>query len=414
MGSQTLCRGCGGCNLQTVLDLGLMPLANALLPMEIPPEPERRHPLVLVYCPSCTLIQITETVPPEILFRNYTYFSSYSTTMLDHAENLAETLIRSNHLTEKSLVVEIASNDGYLLQFFKKKGIDVLGIEPAVNVAQAAAEKGIPTVTDFFSAEVGQRLAREGRAADVVIGNNVLAHVADLHGFLDGVRDLLKPEGCAVFEAPYALDFIGRCEFDTIYHEHLCYYSLSSLVRLFARHGLNLFDVERIPVHGGSIRIYAAKKETPPGQRLVKLMEEEREIFSVLDKGTSLPTCLTEFAHRSVCLRDEIRDLAARLSSDGKTIAAYGAAAKGCVLMNFCELNQDLIGFVMDKNPVKQGRRMPGTHQPIFSPDKLRETPPDYLMILPWNLADEIMRQESHYHSQGGRFIIPVPEVRVQ
>lgn len=401
------CRACGHTGLQPVLDLGSMPLVNSLLPPDGAVDDEPRYPLELVFCPSCTLTQITETVPPKKLFSDYTYFSSYSETMLAHARELADDLIRTRHLDGRSLVMEAASNDGYLLQNFVKKNIPVLGIEPAANVAKVAVEeRKVPTLCAFFGRELADRLNRENRQADVLIGLNVLAHVPDLHGFLDGVRLVLKSGGTAVFEVPYVADLLDKCEFDTIYHEHLCYFSLTALVRLFQQHGLSVIDVARLPVHGGSIRIFASASGGPDrvGTAVKDMIEEE-------SAKAGLPA-LTAFAARVRSMKGEIATNLAKIRAAGKTIAAYGAAAKGCVLLNYCGIGPDIVEYVVDRNPVKQGKRMPGTHQPIFPPSILAERRPDYLLILPWNIADEIVRQETAYRSGGGTFIVPVPEMR--
>lgn len=398
------CRACGHSKLAPVLDLGLMPLANALLPA-VSSEPEPNFPLELVYCPNCSLTQITETVPPEKMFSHYTYFSSYSETMLDHAREMTEWLVGAKTLSAASLVMEIASNDGYLLQYFVRKNIPVLGIEPAENVARVAqADRGVPTICEFFEKSLAVRLRKENRLADVVIANNVLAHVPDLSGFLEGVRTVLKPDGIAVIEVPYVMDLLARCEFDTIYHEHLSYFSVTALTRLFRKHDMTITDIERIPIHGGSLRIVAGAGLGSEGERVQRLLAAE--------SAQSMPPVFAEFRDRSQAVKAGIREFLREKISAGKKVAAYGAAAKGCVFLNYCGLGIDQVAYVVDRNPAKQGKRMPGTHQPIFAPSKLLEEPPDYLLILPWNISDEIVKQESAYRGRGGRFVVAVPEVR--
>lgn len=390
----------------------MMPLANALIsnPSEI--RTEEKFPLKLSYCSVCALTQITETVPPEKMFKEYSYFSSFSATMLDHARSMVDWLIQTRGLTPASLVIELASNDGYLLQYFLERGVPVLGIEPAANVARVATEKrGIPTICEFFGPAVAERLRRENKLADVVIANNVLAHVPDLHGFLSGLRSILQPTGVAVIEVPYLMDLIDRCEFDTIYHEHLCYFALTPLIRLFQKNGLVITDAEKVAIHGGSLRISAGVEGSGAmiSSRVGRLLDEESNQFS----GGARSKSFVQFADRVKALRENLVSFLRREVASGKRVAAYGAAAKGCVLMNYCRIGPDLVEFVVDRNPVKQGRFMPGTHQPVYAPTRLSERPPDYLMILPWNLTDEIVKQESEYRSRGGRFLVAVPDLRV-
>lgn len=403
------CRSCGGRDLNLILSLGAMPLANSLLTDEEARRPEFTCPLDLVYCPACGLVQISEIVPPEKMFSDYVYFSSYSDTLLAHAKELVELLLARRPLDAKSLVIEIASNDGYLLQYFIEKNVPVLGIDPAENIAKEAWEKRrVPTLCEFFGADLAARLVSEGRQADLVIGNNVLAHVPDLNGFLEGVRLVLKPAGMAVFEVPYLMDLIARCEFDTIYHEHQCYFSLTALARAFSRHSLQIVDVEHVPIHGGTLRIYAATDPTREVSGTVRRMLSEES--AVLN--SPMPALFQSFSGRVRDIKASLRQFILERRSAGRRVAAYGAAAKGCVLMNYCELGQDLVEFVVDRNPVKQGKRMPGTRQPIFAPEALMERKPDFVLILPWNIADEIVRQQIAYRSAGGKFIVPVPEIR--
>jgi SAM-dependent methyltransferase len=372
-------------------------------------EPEATFPLDLVFCPACALVQITETVPPEVLFREYAYLSSFSDTVVLNAEGIVRRLIGLEGLGSESLAVEIASNDGYLLQHYHHKGIPVLGIEPAANIARVARdERGIPTVCEFFGAELAAELVAGGRAADVVHGNNVLAHVADLNGVVRGIATVLKPRGVAVIEVPYVKDLIDHCEFDTIYHEHLCYFSLTALDRLFRRHGLVIRDVERIPIHGGTLRIFASRAEWAiPGEAVKSLLAEEAAW------GVDREEFYRGFGAKVERLRASLLELLGGLKAQGRRIAAYGASAKGSTLLNFFGIGADTLEFVVDRSTVKQGRYTPGTHLPILAPERVLELRPDYLLLLTWNFADEILAQQQAFRDQGGRFIIPIPECRV-
>ncbi|HXG24249.1 MAG TPA: class I SAM-dependent methyltransferase, partial [Chthonomonadales bacterium] len=339
MKTPTPCRSCGMSGLQPVVSLGQMPLANALLTWEELPQPEVTYPLDLVFCPICTLVQITETVPPVKLFREYLYFSSFSDSMLQHAADLAHRMIAWRRLSQGALVVEIASNDGYLLQHYRQCGIPVLGIEPAVNIARVAQEeRGIPTVAEFFGDTLAERLVGQVGRADVVHAHNVLAHVPDLNGFVIGLKRLLKREGIAVIEVPYVRDMIDRCEFDTIYHEHLCYFSLTALAHLFARHDLVISEVERVPIHGGSLRLFVTHDgETKQGGNVYDLLAEEADCR--LDTWAYYQ----DFAARVAKLRCSLRELLLALKRDGNRLAAYGAAAKGSTLLNYCGIGCDLL-----------------------------------------------------------------------
>lgn len=403
------CRACEHGDLRPILSLGRTPLANALLTAEQLREPEATFPLDLVFCPACALVQITETVPPEVLFREYAYLSSFSDTVVQNAEGIVRRLIGLEGLGSESLAVEIASNDGYLLQHYHHKGIPVLGIEPAANIARVTRdERGIPTVCEFFSAQLAAELVAGGRAADVVHGNNVLAHVADLNGVVRGIATVLKPRGVAVIEVPYVKDLIDHCEFDTIYHEHLCYFSLTALDRLFRRHGLVIRDVERIPIHGGTLRIFASRAEWAiPGEAVKSLLAEEAAW------GVDREEFYRGFGAKVERLRASLLELLGGLKAEGRRIAAYGASAKGSTLLNFFGIGADTLEFVVDRSTVKQGRYTPGTHLPILAPERVLELRPDYLLLLTWNFADEILAQQQAFRDQGGRFIIPIPECRV-
>ena len=404
------CRSCGAPDLETVLAFGPMPLANALVAPEQLDAPESKPTLTFAVCPRCSLAQILETVDPEELFRDYVYFSSYSDTMLKHAEESTEELIATRELDGESLVLEVGSNDGYQLQYFKRAGVPVLGIEPAENVAEVAVRAGIPTRVEFFGEELATKLAAEGTHADVLLACNVLAHVPDLNGFVAGIRTILKPDGVAVIEVPYIGELLASCEFDTIYHEHLCYFSLTALTRLFARHGLEIYRVDEIPMHGGSLRLYAAceVRDGDPIEESVTHLLVREEKSGVSDLGA-----YRDFAERVDALRDELIGRIDALRTRGKSVAAYGAAAKGTTLLNYFGLGPDRVAFAADRSPHKHGLCMPGVHIPIVSAEQLAEERPDYCLLLAWNFADEILEQQAAYRAAGGRFIIPLPELRI-
>ena len=404
------CRSCQQDGLRTFLSLGRTPLANALLTADELNCPEATYPLDLAFCPNCFLVQITETVPPDQLFRDYLYFSSFSDTMLRHARDLTGQLVARRKLGSDSLVVEAASNDGYLLQYYRQAGVPVLGIEPARNIAQVARERqGVPTLEEFFTSNLAKRLAANGQRADVFHAHNVLAHVADLNGFVDGVRRLLKDDGVAVIEVPYLRDLIDCCEFDTIYHEHLCYFSLQALDRLFRRHGLLIEDVEQVEIHGGSLRLYAARDSLGqrPSERVTRMLREEAAW------GVESLEVYQQFAQRVQELKASLCRLLADLKRQGKTLAAYGASAKGSTLLNFCGIGRETLDFVADRSTAKQGRFTPGTRLPIRPPEELLRAVPDYVLLLTWNFAKEIFHQQEPYRNRGGKFILPVPLPRV-
>jgi SAM-dependent methyltransferase len=400
------CRSCGETGLDPVLDLGAMPHSDGLLAREQLGR-EARYPLEVAFCRRCTLVQILETVAPEILFgADYPYFSSFSDSWVEHARKCAEELIARKSLSSRSLVVELASNDGYLLRHFAARGVPVLGIDPAPGPAEAARRAGVPTLTEFFGLASARRLRGEGKVADVIVANNVLAHVADTNGFVAGIRTLLADDGLVSVEFPYVKDLIERRAFDTIYHEHLCYFSVRAARELFARHGLSLNDLRFLPTHGGSLRLYLGPGSTPTPAVAAALDAEARA-------GLHAHGYYLGFAAAVEELGRQVRALLVRLRGEGKRIAAYGAAAKGTIMLNYARVGTDLVDYVVDRNVHKQGKFLPGVHLPILVPSRLAEDPPDYLLILPWNLVDEIVAQQEAFRARGGKFIVPVPSPRI-
>lgn len=405
--SRTTCRICNSSGIQPVLSLGTTPLADGLRRKDQLSGAEPVFPLNVAFCPRCSLMQLLETVPPEQLFcEDYPYYSSFSPALLKHSRENALDLIAQRKLTRDSLVLELASNDGYLLKNFVECGIPVLGIDPAEGPARAAEQAGVPTLCTFFGESLARELKASGKAADVIIGNNVLAHVADLHGFVEGIRTLLKEDGVAVIEMPYVKDLVDHCEFDTIYHEHLCYFSVTALDYLFRMHSLFLNNVKRLSIHGGSLRIYVEKKENVSSTVRDMLRMEATEKVNRID-------FYRDFAKRVEGIRTELRRLLEDLKGQGAHIAAYGAAAKGSTMINYSGIGTEFVDFVVDRNTHKQGLYMPGKHIPVLAPEALLDQMPGYVLLLAWNFADEILQQQKEYQQRGGRFIIPVPNPRV-
>jgi SAM-dependent methyltransferase len=402
------CRSCGASTEREVLDLGIQPLANNLLHPGDIGKPEPQFPLCVAVCTHCFLLQITETIPPVNLFSEYLYFSSFSDALLAHAADAARKYQHEFQLGAKSWVVEIASNDGYLLKNFVSAGIPCLGVEPASNIAAVAVEKGVPTINRFFGADLARELVDSHGRADLILGNNVFAHVHDTNGFVSGLATLLASTGRVVLEFPYACDLIEHLEFDTIYHEHIFYFTLTALIPLFERHGLEVVDVERIPIHGGSLRLTTAHAGAHSASARVQQLRTEE-----LKKGVGTTEYYEGFADRVHQLRLELKELVSTIRKSGKTIAAYGASAKGSTLLNFYGLGLETIDFVADRSTAKQGRLTPGTHIPIVPADELFQRNPDYALLLTWNFATEILAQQSAFRNAGGKFILPVPRVEI-
>jgi len=402
------CRSCGSRRGSLVLDLGTQPLANNLLRPDDLSKPEPKFPLRVALCEDCWLLQITDIIPPVELYGEYLYFSSFSDAALRHAAEAVDKFTREFSLGPESFVVEIASNDGYLLKNFVATGVPCLGIEPAANIAKAAIERGVPTISRFFGRQLAEELTGEGRRADLILGNNVFAHAPDPNGFLAGCAALLKPDGRVILEFPYLCDLVEKVEFDTIYHEHVFYFSLTSLQPLFARHGLEIKGVERLSIHGGSLRLFAARQGAHPvAPEVHSLLEEERT------KGVASVRYYEDFGGRACGIRDDLLDLLQKLKAGSNSIAAYGASAKGSTLLNFCGLGSETLDFVADRSTAKQGRLTPGTHLPIVPASDLMKRRPDYVVLLTWNFADEILSQQKAYRDAGGKFVIPIPQVAV-
>ncbi len=407
--SQPHCRGCSAPLKRTFLDLGDMPLANAYPRSEVEAREEKRYPLHAWTCDRCFLVQLEQVVPPNVLFGDYAYFSSYSDSWLEHSKRFTQWAVRTFGLTPASTVIEVASNDGYLLKHFVGLGIPVLGIEPAANVAAVAMEAGIPTDVRFFGRSVAEDLVGKGYRADLLVGNNVIAHVPDLNDFVAGLGVLLAERGVLSVEFPHLLRLIDQVQFDTIYHEHFSYFSLLSLESVLRRHGLEVFDVVELPTHGGSLRVLAGHAGGGRGEseRLIGVRDAEAAA-----RLQDLET-YDGFKDRVAHCRRSLHNFLESARSRGSSVVAYGAAAKGNTLLNHCAAGSDDIAYVVDRSPHKQGRLLPGTHLPIHPPERVRETRPDYLLLLPWNLRDEIMEQMSFIREWGGRFVVPIPVTQV-
>ena len=402
------CQGCGVALVHTLVDLGRMPLANSFVE-EGTPEPDASYPLHARVCGRCLLVQVEPAVPPEAIFSDYAYFSSFSEGWLAHARAYARMAIDRFALSSASKVVEIASNDGYLLTNFVAAGIPCLGIEPAANVAQAAVAKGVPTEVAFFGTNTARRLAAEGHSADLLAAKNVLAHVPDINDFVAGVAILLRGEGVFTVEFPHVLNLIREVQFDTIYHEHFTYLSLAAVERILERHALRVFDAEEIPTHGGSLRLYICHAGSQRPVQLNVAALRAKEAAAKLDRLDGY----AGFAPRVDKVRSDLMAFLDAAKAEGRNVAAYGAAAKGNTLLNFCGIGRDRVAFVVDRNPAKQGRLLPGSRIPVRTPEAIQAEKPDYVLILPWNLKDEVSRQNSSVREWGGRFVTAIPEICV-
>ena len=402
------CRFCNYEIKSVFVDLGISPLSNSFLKYENLEDSEKKFPLKVFVCENCFLVQLPEFETPQNIFKEYAYFSSYSKSWLNHAENYANMILKKNNLGKNNLVVELASNDGYLLQFFKNKGVSVTGIEPAANVAKVAEEKGIKTIVDFFGEELATKLSNKGTKADLIIGNNVLAHVPDINDFVKGISILLKANGTINMEFPHLLQLIKNNQFDTIYHEHFSYLSLNTVKQIFECHNLIIFDVEEISTHGGSLRIYAKHKTNENFEiknSINSLLEKEKD-FGLMNLSFYL-----EFSRKVELVKKELIEFFNNAKQNGKKIVCYGAAAKGNTLLNFCGIGKENVEYVVDKNPHKQGLYLPGSHLAIKKPEEIKKSKPDFVVILPWNIKEEIMEENSFIRDWGGKFIIPIPKV---
>ncbi|MGB8887741.1 MAG: class I SAM-dependent methyltransferase [Candidatus Korobacteraceae bacterium] len=404
------CRFCGAGLRQTFVDLGMSPLCETYPSVNDLNHGEVYYPLHAYVCSECLLVQLEEYESGENIFSDYPYFSSYSDSWLKHCENYCDKVITRFGLNENSFAIEVASNDGYLLQYFVKRNVPVLGIEPAANVAKVAVEKGVPTLVRFFGEQLARELAAQGRSADLIAGNNVLAQVPDLNDFVEGLKILLKPEGILTLEFPHLLRLIERNEFDTIYHEHFSYFSMLTTLRILESHGLRVFDVEELPSHGGSLRIYACRAED---QTHVSETSVHELIGAEERAGLDSIEGYRNFSRQVKATKVALVDFLLKAAREDKSVAGYGAPGKSATLLHYCGIGKDLIEYTVDRSPYKQGRFLPGTHIPIYHPDRIRDTRPDYVVILPWNLKDEIMKQLQFIREWGGRFVVPVPEVAI-
>jgi SAM-dependent methyltransferase len=404
------CRFCGAPLTHTFVNLGMSPPCNRMVKPSQWNEMEMFYPLHTFVCGECFLVQVQEYVSPAYIFDDYTYFSSYSDSWLDHARRYVDMVTARFGLGPSSQVVEIASNDGYLLQYFNAKHIPALGVEPAANVAEVAKAKGINTVVKFFGKETASELLNHGHGADLLLGNNVLAHVPNINDFVSGMKILLKPTGVITMEFPHLMRLMAENQFDTIYHEHFSYLSFMTVQKVFAHHGLALFDVEELPTHGGSLRIYACHAEDsskPVGERVHDLLRRE------LEAGFNRLETYGDFGQRVEEVKYKLLEFLIKAKREGKSVVGYGAPGKGNTLLNYCGIRTDLLQYTVDRSPYKQKMFLPGTHIPVYEPEHIRETQPDYVLILPWNLKDEIVKQMAYVREWGGQFVVPIPEVRV-
>lgn len=404
------CRFCGTNLRQTLVDLGMSPLCESYPGPADLNRGETYYPLHVYVCCECFLVQLEQYESAENIFTDYAYFSSFSDSWLKHSENYCNKMIGRLGLNEQSFVVEVASNDGYLLQYFVRKNVPVLGVEPAANVAKVAVQKGVPTLVRFFGVALAEELAAEGRSADLILGNNVLAQVPDLNDFVEGLKIMLKPRGVLTIEVPHLLRLIEHNEFDTIYHEHFSYFSLLTTQRILKAHGLRLFDAEELASHGGSLRIYACREEDQTHAiqpNVAKVLADEEAA------GLNSAAGYESFARQVKQTKLALLDFLVTAAREGKSVAGYGAPGKSATLLHYCGIGRDLIEYTVDRSPYKQGRFLPGTHIPIYHPDRIRETKPDYVVILPWNLKSEIMKQLQYIREWGGRFVIPIPTAAI-
>ena len=404
------CRFCGSPSLKTFIDLGMSPLCQTAPSVEDLAKGETYYPLHVHVCEECFLVQLDVFEQPENIFGNYLYFSSYSDSWLKHCENYCDMMKTRFGLNQRSFVVEVASNDGYLLQYFVKGQVPALGIEPAENVAKVAIEKGVPTISKFFGTKVAKELVSERGGADLVLGNNVLAQVPDLNDFVEGLKILLKPAGVLTLEFPHLLRLMELNEFDTIYHEHFSYFGFLTTIRILKAHGLRVFDVEELPTHGGSLRIFACRSEDSTHKlksNVEKVIRDER--IAGLDSASGYAAFSAQVQKTKFALLDFLL----KAAQEGKSVAGYGAPGKSATLIHYCGIGKDLIQYTVDRSPHKQGRFLPGSRIPIYHPDRIAETKPDYVIILPWNLKDEIMRQLDYIREWGGRFVVPIPKVAI-
>jgi SAM-dependent methyltransferase len=409
-GTKSHCLFCRTPLERTFVDLGMSPLCESYVAAENLNRMEPFYPLHVKVCDECFLVQLEEYVSPEHIFTEYAYFSSYSESWLKHAKDYSDMIVRRLNLGQESHVVELASNDGYLLQNFVQKGIPALGVEPAANVAKVAVERGVPTLVKFFGVKTAREMVERGQSADLIAGNNVLAQVPDLNDFVEGIRILLKPQGVVTIEFPHLMKLMAENQFDTIYHEHFSYFSFLTAEKIFAGHGLTLFDVEELPTHGGSLRIYA-RHENDMSKSVTERTRELRQREE--DAGFTRLETYAEFSEQVKETKRKILEFLIRARREGKTVVGYGAPGKGNTLLNYCGVRTDFIDYTVDRNPYKQGKFLPGTHIPIYSPARIDETKPDYVFILPWNFKDEIMAQMAHIREWGGKFVVPIPEVRI-